>query len=204
MTIERAEITGLILADGRGGPISGVDKGLLSHLGAPLALRTLLRLAPQVGQLMINANRNLAAYESMGVPVWPDGSSDQAGPLAGWLTGLERCTTRYMVTVPCDAPGFPLDLVARLGNALAGANAEIAMAATRDADAIRLEPEFCLVDSMLLESLLQFLQAGQREITRWTGRHRCVQVAFDDAGAFDDAAASGTLQGQQVRSSSVG
>ena len=80
----------------------------------PLAMHALLRLAPQVGEMMINANRNLAAYESMGVPVWPDALPDYPGPLAGFLAGLERCETPYLVTVPCDSPLFPDDLVARL------------------------------------------------------------------------------------------
>ena len=80
---------------------------------------------------MINANRNLGAYESMGVPVWPDTLPDYAGPLAGFLTGLERCETPYLVTVPCDSPRFPLDLVERLADGLESQQAEIALAATR-------------------------------------------------------------------------
>ena len=112
------EITGLILAGGRGTRMGGVDKGLQNFNGMPLALHTLLRLQLQVGQVMINANRNLAAYESFGVPVWPDVLADYAGPLAGFLTGLERCETPYLVTVPCDTPRFPLDLVPRLAEAL--------------------------------------------------------------------------------------
>ena len=67
---------------------------------------------------MINANRNLGAYESMGVPVWPDAPADYPGPLAGLLAGLEHCETPYLVTVPCDTPNFPLDLVERLAAAL--------------------------------------------------------------------------------------
>ncbi len=129
--IARDQITGLILAGGRGSRMGGVDKGLQNHLGMPLALHALLRLAPQVGDVMINANRNLGAYESMGVPVWPDALPDYAGPLAGFLTGLERCETPYLVTVPCDSPRFPLDLVARLAEALEAQDAEIAIAATR-------------------------------------------------------------------------
>ena len=109
-----ADVTGLILAGGRGSRMGGVDKGLQNFNGMPLALHTLLRLQPQVGEVMINANRNLAAYESFGVPVWPDVLADYAGPLAGFLTGLERCETRWLVTVPCDTPLFPLDLVERL------------------------------------------------------------------------------------------
>ena len=105
----------------------------------PLAMHALLRLAPQVGQLMLNANRNLAAYESMGVPVWPDTVPDYAGPLAGFLAGLEHCETPYMATVPCDSPLFPLDLVQRLALALEAADAEIAMAATLDGATLQVQ-----------------------------------------------------------------
>src|SRR3954447_11955988 len=117
-SIPREDIAGLILAGGRGSRMGGVDKGLQSHRGMPLAMHAVLRLAPQIGELMINANRNLGAYEALGVPVWPDSLPDYAGPLAGFLTGLERCETPYLVTVPCDTPQFPEDLVARLAAAL--------------------------------------------------------------------------------------
>jgi molybdopterin-guanine dinucleotide biosynthesis protein A len=89
---------------------------------------------------MINANRNLGAYESMGVPVWPDTLPDYAGPLAGFLTGLERCETPYLVTVPCDSPRFPLDLVERLADGLESQQAEIALAATREGDTTQVHP----------------------------------------------------------------
>src|SRR5678815_2121192 len=130
--------------------MGGVDKGLQVHHGMPLALHALLRLTPQVGQLMINANRNLGAYESMGVPVWPDTIPDYAGPLAGFLTGLERCETPYLVTVPCDSPFFPADLVERLAAALEAGEAEIAIAATREDGGIRTHPVFCLMKTCLL------------------------------------------------------
>jgi molybdopterin-guanine dinucleotide biosynthesis protein A len=155
--MNRQDITGLILAGGRGSRMGGVDKGLQNHLGIPLALHALLRLQPQVGEVMINANRNLAAYESMGVPVWPDAWADYPGPLAGMLAGLEHCTTPWLVTVPCDAPLFPEDLVTRLAS------------------------------SSLLESLVSFLNAGGRKIDRWTAQHRCASVVFDDHRAFANA-----------------
>ena len=192
--IARDEITGLILAGGRGARMGGVDKVLQNHLGTPLALHALLRLAPQVGEVMINANRNLGAYESMGVPVWPDSLPDYAGPLAGFLTGLERCETPYLVSVPCDSPRFPLDLVARLAAALESQDAEIALAATRDGDAIQVHPVFCLMKSSLMESLVRFTHEGQRKIDRWTALHRCAEVLFDDAAAFANANTTAELQ----------
>jgi len=174
--------------------MGGVDKGLQSHLGMPLALHALLRLTPQVGHVMINANRNLGAYESMGVPVWPDTIPDYAGPLAGFLTGLERCETPYLVTVPCDSPFFPTDLVACLAARLEAEGAEIAMAATRDGDAVRTHPVFCLMKSEVMESLVRFTQAGERKIDRWTARHRVAEVLFDDAAAFANANTPAELQ----------
>jgi molybdenum cofactor guanylyltransferase len=194
MSIEREQITGVVLAGGRGSRMGGVDKGLQNHLGMPLAMHALLRLQPQVGAMMINANRNLAAYESMGVPVWPDASADYPGPLAGMLVGLERCETTYLATVPCDTPNFPLDLVDRLAGALQAEQAEIAMAATRENGQLMTQPVFCLLNTALLESLLKFLHGGERKIDRWTALHRCAIVEFDDATAFLNANTVDELQ----------
>ncbi len=178
-----SDITGLILAGGRGSRMGGVDKGLQNFNGMPLALHTLLRLQPQVGAVMVNANRNLAAYESFGVPVWPDVLSDYAGPLAGFLTGLERCETSWLVTVPCDTPLFPPDLVARLAQAAERDGAEIAMAAAREEDGqLRAQPVFCLLRLELLESLVRFTQGGGRKIDAWTAQHKTVLVPFDAPG----------------------
>ncbi len=186
--IERDQITGLILAGGRGSRMGGIDKGLQNHAGMPLVMHAILRLGPQVGQMMVNANRNLGAYESFGLPVWPDATADYSGPLAGFLSGLEHCETPYLVTVPCDTPNFPTDLVSRLADALQSENAELAMAATEDPESGRqLQPVFCLMQTSLLESLVRFTTSGQRKIDRWTAQHRCAAVNFDDAAAFFNA-----------------
>jgi molybdopterin-guanine dinucleotide biosynthesis protein A len=184
------DITGVILAGGRGSRMGGADKGLQNFKGVPLALHTQLRLSPQVGELLINANRNLAAYESFGVPVWPDAASlgDFAGPLAGFLTGLERSETPLMMTVPCDTPLFPHDLVERLLAALEAEDADIAMAAAREEDGqLRPQPVFCLMRTELLESLVRFTASGGRKIDAWTAQHRTAVVGFDQPG--DDARA---------------
>jgi len=194
MAIAREDITGLVLAGGRGSRMGGVDKGLQNHKGMPLALHALLRLQPQVGAAMINANRNLAAYESMGVPVWPDAQADYPGPLAGMLVGLERCETPFLVTVPCDTPNFPLDLVERLAHALDSEGADLAMAATREGGQAMPQPVFCLLKADLLESLVKALHAGERKIDRWTAQHRVALVVFDDASAFDNANTAEELQ----------
>jgi molybdopterin-guanine dinucleotide biosynthesis protein A len=174
--------------------MGGVDKGLQNHHGMALALHALLRLQPQVGTTLLNANRNLGAYEAMGVPVWPDAMPDYPGPLGGLLTGLEHCETPYLVSVPCDTPDFPADLVARLGTALRQADAEIAMAAAVEDGVLRTQPVFCLLRADLLESLTQYLQSGQRKIDLWTAQHRCTVVEFDDAAAFFNANTLAELQ----------
>ena len=186
--IDKSQITGLILAGGRGSRMGGVDKGLQNHGGVSLALHALLKLAPQVGEVMINANRNLGAYESMGVPVWPDSLPDYPGPLAGFLTGLERCETPYLVTVPCDSPLFPDDLVARLAAALDGdAGAEVAIAATPKDGALLAQPVFCLMRASVMENLVRFTQSGQRKVERWTAQLESRLVAFEDPQAFANA-----------------
>ena len=192
--IDTNEITGLILAGGRGSRMGGIDKGLQMHAGMPLAMHALLRLSPQVRAAMINANRNLGAYESMGVPVWPDALPDYPGPLAGFLAGLEHCETPYLVTAPCDSPLFPDDLVERLAAAFDGDGVELAMAATREDGELRLQPVFCLMRSSVIESLVRFTSSGRRKIDAWTATLRTVTVEFDDYRAFVNANTTAELQ----------
>ncbi|MDQ7744329.1 molybdenum cofactor guanylyltransferase MobA [Hydrogenophaga pseudoflava] len=185
--MQAGDITGLVLAGGRGSRMGGIDKGLQNFHGTPLALNALMRLQMQeggvVGDLMINANRNLSAYEAFGAPVWPDTLDGFAGPLAGFLTGLERCETPWLLTVPCDSPRFPLDLAQRLAQAVEAPDTDIAMAAAREDDGQwRAQPVFCLMRVDLLESLSEFMRGGGRKIDRWTAQHRTVVVPFDHPG----------------------
>jgi molybdopterin-guanine dinucleotide biosynthesis protein A len=189
-------ITGLILAGGRGARMGGVDKGLQNFNGTPLTLHTLMRLQMQdaatLSELMVVANRNLSAYESFGVQVWPDSTDGFAGPLAGFLTGLERCETDLLLTVPCDSPLFPLNLTQRLLDTLIAEDAEITVAAAKEEDgSVRAQPVFCLMRVSLLESLVRFMQSGGRKIDAWTAQHKTVLVPFDtddvDPRAFFNA-----------------
>jgi molybdopterin-guanine dinucleotide biosynthesis protein A len=194
MSIQRADITGLILAGGRGSRMGGVDKGLQLHHGVPLALHALQRLRPQVAAVAINANRNLPTYGAFGVPVWPDARPDFAGPLAGMLAGLSNCRTNFVATAPCDTPNFPPDLVARLAEALTNHGAEIAVAATRQDDVTRPEPVFCLMQASLRDSLAAFLDSGERKTGLWSRQHRYVQVVFEDTAAFFNANTADELE----------
>lgn len=190
------DITGLVLAGGRGSRMGGVDKGLQPFRGLALAEHALRRLAPQVGSCLVNANRHLDRYADFGVPVWPDALGDYAGPLAGFLCGLSHCATPWLLTVPCDTPLFPHDLAQRLARAAAAQDAQIVFAAGRETDdqgrtRWRDQPVFCLLQVALQPSLQRYTAQGGRKIDAWARTHRCISVAFDqpedDVRAFANA-----------------
>lgn len=177
----RPKITGLVLAGGQGRRMGGVDKGLVELSGRPFIAHVLERLVPQVDALLINANQNTGRYAEFGYPVIQDDIPGFAGPLAGLERGLRAMTTPLVVTVPCDSPFLPTDLVARLYHALQQADAQLAVARTFD----RTHPVFSLVKHEVLDSLTRFLQDGGRKIDAWYAGLRVVEVPFDDeADAF--------------------
>ena len=189
MSANLANITGLILAGGRGSRMGSVDKGLQPFRGEAMAAHVLRRLAPQVGALAINANQNAHAYAAFGAPVWPDDLTGFEGPLAGLETGLRRCTTELLVTAPCDSPFLPLDLVQRLHAAMLIENADLALAETEEATddgtpRIQPHPVFALVKASVLPQLSSYLAGGGRRMDGWYGAIKVVRVRFDDAGAF--------------------
>ncbi len=185
-TIPLAQITGLVLAGGRGTRMGGVDKGLQELHGKPLAQHVLERLAPQVGTLAINANRSLPRYATFGYPVWHDLSPDFPGPLAGLQAGLAHCHTNYLATAPCDAPLIPYDLVERLAEELHAAGADAAFVFTGDEHAPRHHPVCALLKRSTLSSLDQFLSAGERKMELWFSSLPHVRVRFPDDHAFSN------------------
>ena len=177
----KATVSGLVLAGGQGSRMGGVDKGLQPFRGKPMVAHVIERLAPQVHELLINANRNPAEYERFGHRVIADEIEGFAGPLAGFERGLAHAKGELVVTVPCDSPFLPADLVARLHERLESAKAELAVAKTGD----QAHPVFCLMRREVLPSLQHFLGSGQRKIDKWYSALRVTEVAFDDeADAF--------------------
>lgn len=204
--ISPQDITGLVLAGGRGSRMGGIDKGLQAFNGNALALHALQRLQPQVGACMLNANRSLDTYQQWGVPVHTDVLPDYAGPLAGFLTGLTHCTTEWLLTVPCDSPRFPTDLAARMGEVAMREQATIVLAAGpevgRDgALSVRPQPVFALLHRSLLPSLQAFVADGGRKIDAWTQQHPQALCRFDqpsdDPQAFANANTLQELQALQ-------
>jgi molybdopterin-guanine dinucleotide biosynthesis protein A len=155
--------------------MGGRDKGLVPFRGRALVEWVIAALAPQVAGLVINANRNLDAYEAFGYPVIADGIEGFQGPLAGFASVMAAVSTPWIVTAPCDGPFLAPDLVGRLCTALVRDGAEIAVAT----DGRRLQPVYALIPVRLAPSLHAFLAAGDRKIDLWYARHR---VALEDFG----------------------
>jgi molybdenum cofactor guanylyltransferase len=185
--IRKDDITGLILAGGRGSRMGGVDKGLQTFRGQPIVAHVMDRLRPQVGGLMINANRHTDDYAAWGVPVVPDAQPGSfQGPLAGMLAGLTHSPTAWIATAPCDSPFLPADLVERLAQALdASPGRRMAMACTVTPEGRRhREPVFSLIHRHLAASLEAALSRGEGKIAAWAMAEGCVEVLFDDASTF--------------------
>ncbi|MEY6431258.1 molybdenum cofactor guanylyltransferase MobA [Thioalkalicoccus limnaeus] len=176
------QITGLILAGGRGRRLGGSDKGLVGCAGRPLIAWVIDALAPQVGGgLLISANRNLATYRALGWPVVQDREDDFAGPLAGLASAMAAARTPWILVVPCDAPLIPADLATRLAAALVAERAELALAD----DGERLHPLHALLPVDLAPSLDRFLASGQRAVRDWYAQHHCAKADLSDqADAF--------------------
>ena len=169
-------VTGLILAGGQGRRMGNVDKGLQPLRGRPMVAWVLERLAPQVTEVIVNANQNQAEYARLGCRVVGDEIGGFAGPLAGLQAGLKANVHPFLVTVPCDSPFLPRDLVARLHAALIANHADLAVARTGD----QPHPVFSLVRETLAGHLTKFLEGGGRKIDAWYASLKVVEVPFDD------------------------
>lgn len=172
-------VTGIVLAGGQGRRMGGVDKGLQPLRGKPMIEWVLERLKPQVAEVVVNANQNIEKYEAYGHRVVRDEIGGFAGPLAGLHAGLKFARHPIVVTVPCDSPFLPADLVARLQAAL-GEN-QLAVAKTGE----QPHPVFSLMKRDVRESLEAFLAQGGRKIDAWYSALKVVEANFDDeADAF--------------------
>jgi molybdopterin-guanine dinucleotide biosynthesis protein A len=180
---ESLRVAGVILAGGLGRRMGGVDKGLQPLRGRPMVQWVLERFAPQVDELLINANRHVEEYSSFGLPVIGDRIAGFAGPLAGLHAALSATALPFVATVPCDSPFLPVDLIARLGAELMKRQAELASVRALG----QAHPVFCLCRRNVLPRLTAFLQGGGRKVEAWHGTLTAVEVSFDDqAQAFSN------------------
>jgi molybdenum cofactor guanylyltransferase len=196
MAKSSAGITGIVLCGGRGTRMGGVDKGLKELRGKPMVAWVLERFAPQVDEVLINANQNLDIYKQLGHRVIPDVIGGFAGPLAGLHRGLREAAHELVATAPCDSPFLPADLIARLRVALEQGEAELAVAKTGD----QPHPVFCLCRKRVLPGLGDFLAKGGRKIDAWYASLKVVEVLFDDQpDAFSNINTEDELRAHESR-----
>jgi molybdopterin-guanine dinucleotide biosynthesis protein A len=174
----RERITGVVLAGGRGQRMGGLDKGLITFRGRPLVEHVIERLMPQVEIVIISANRNLDSYARYGVPVIRDLGirGEFQGPLAGIAAAMRAVRTQWLLSVPCDCPGLPLNLAQRLYRGLTATDASIAVAYANE----RVQPLFALLRTSLCASLESYLATGSRKVERWLNEQGYVRVDFSD------------------------
>ena len=172
----QTKASGVILAGGLARRMNKQDKGLIRYKGRPMIAYAVEAMAPVVGQLMINANRNNEQYEKFGYPVIADQTDTFDGPLAGVLTALKHCGADELLVMPCDSPLVKPDDLFRLLDALRLSGAEIAVAF----DGERLHPVFLALKATLEPSLQAYLKSGQRKIDRWFEQLQMTTVDFSD------------------------
>ena len=167
----------VILSGGRATRMGGVDKGLIQLQNKPLIAHVINRLQPQVDEIIINANREIAQYKTFDLAVLQDENPEFLGPLAGMLLGLKHSKHDLVLSVPCDSPLLPLDLGARLLNGLVLTKSEVAVVSS-DGSA---HPVFCLMKKSVLPSLIAFLDAGERKVSTWQKSQKYVEIDFSDS-----------------------
>ena len=176
MSIDREDITAVILAGGQGRRMGGQDKGLIEFDGKPLAAILVNNLRQQAVDIVINANRNHAQYQQFGCPVISDQLEDYQGPLAGFASAMAAVDSAFILTLPCDGPLLADDYVARFIASYHDNDAAVQVAF----DGERLQPVHAMIKVDLLPSLKNFLDSGDRKIDRWYAEHDYARVDFSD------------------------
>ncbi len=172
----KQHITAVILAGGKGSRLGGLDKGLVIYQDQPIIEHILTAISPQVGSIVINANRNQHTYAGYGYPVISDELSGYQGPLAGISAAMSQVSTPYILTLPCDGPFVSADFANRLKQALMNNNTDLAVAH----DGERMQPTHALMSVKLLTSLNTWLQSGERSIHQWFDDQEHALADFSD------------------------
>lgn len=180
MTNPHPKISAIVLAGGQAKRMNGADKGLQLLHGKPMIAWVLERIAPQIDEILVSANRNIDTYEAFGHAVLLDDAPDFKGPLAGLRQGMAAARYPLVLCVPCDTPFLPADLVERLLAALVGSQAQIAIAATQE----HSHRTVCLCRRELSDHLAAFLARGGRKVGDWQASVKSVEVFFQEAEDF--------------------
>jgi molybdenum cofactor guanylyltransferase len=172
-------VTAILLAGGKGVRIGG-NKGRQLLQGRPLVDWVLDAVKPQCAAVLISANENADAYAGSGFPVIADMLPDWQGPLAGLHAGMQHAATDFVLTVPCDTPFLPHDLVANLMQGLK--EMEAAVAVTEG----RRQPAIALYRRNVLPKLESYLATGKRKVSDWLDTLSLSEASFPDPEYFNN------------------
>jgi molybdopterin-guanine dinucleotide biosynthesis protein A len=154
-----------------------IDKGLVAWDSLRMIDHVIARIRPQCSRLWLNRD---SPVPDLDLPLIVDHISwrDQ-GPLAGLHAALHALQHEapeapvWLLTVPCDSPLLPHDLVQRL---LAASHNHLACVARTDQG---LQPIIGLWHRDLLGPLQHFLLGGERSAHRWVQTCRAAIVDFE-------------------------
>jgi molybdenum cofactor guanylyltransferase len=183
-------ISAIILAGGEGSRVDFNDKGLLQWRDRALVDHVIECIRPQVDDLVISANRHIEQYQTRGFHVVEDLLPDFAGPLAGIAACHTHINSDFVLTVPCDMPLLPADLVSRLRIAIGQGNTDCAVAR----DGTYSQYLVALYRNTALLALPDALRDGIRAVRQWQKRIHTVTVDFaDEATCFGNFNTIGQL-----------
>jgi molybdopterin-guanine dinucleotide biosynthesis protein A len=171
---------GAILAGGLARRLGGGDKALRMVGDRNVLARLIVRVAPQVTCLVLNANDDPGRFAEHALPIVADSLPDRPGPLAGILAAMDWASTssrgiEWVVSVPGDAPFIPQDLVARLHAGRQRNNAVMACAASQG----QTHPVVGLWPVAIRGELRAAVaEQGIRRIDRFTQRYGCAVVEW--------------------------
>lgn len=173
--------------------MGGIDKPLALLAGRPLVAYVVERLEPQVGAMVISANRSLDSYRAFDHPVVTD-EQPGLGPLGGLLSALEHVETPWFFCCPGDAPLLDDSIVARLAAAPDGI-------IRIPFDGKRQQQLFMLGRSSARADLDAYLAAGGRSVHAFhAGQSLALVDMCDIAGSFVNINTMGELELLAARS----
>lgn len=192
------DVSALILSGGLGTRMGNVNKGLQTLQNRSLISHVIQQLQAQVSSIAINANQQIEAYQSFGLPILTDSFSGYIGPLAGMHAGLVHCQTPYMLCVPCDSPFLPLNLVDQLYQSFIANQADVAIACTFENEQTKTHNVICLLKTTLTEHLEHFIEQGGRKVGAWQASLKVQRVMFEQYVLFQNINSTEELQKAQL------
>ncbi|BAS68039.1 molybdenum cofactor guanylyltransferase MobA [Bathymodiolus septemdierum thioautotrophic gill symbiont] len=174
-SINKSNITAVILSGGQGLRMNQQDKGLIPFNDKPMIAHIIDVVKPKVSQLFVSANRNIEKYQRYG-EVITDGLNDFQGPLAGISKALSVTTTPYLLILPCDSPLVTASIIQRLIDAMSNNDIDLCVAD----DGSRMHPTIAIIKTQLKDNLLDFLESGDRKLGLWIQQNNSLKVDFSD------------------------